>query len=261
MKFQEVARRGLPSLRNVVFSWFDFWPTTSLRGHWIQQTPVYCINLAREQRRRSIILRQAQRLGLGKLKLVEAVDASRLSYEQLAADGLYDHAESLRWHKSGLSINEVACSLSHAECYRRIVDCDEQWSLVIEDDALFRAGRLRRLSLADIPDWADIAFLNAFYKESPPNGRLTGAWYDDSSYAGSGAAYLVRKSAAAALLKAALPAVHAADGLLGRALRWDSTTTHEFRQQGCSLQLRTVMTYPEAVTNGSTEHYYRSSLR
>lgn len=260
-KLQAVARRGLPSLRNVVFSWFDYWPARSLRGHWLADIPVYCISLTRAKKRRAVIVSQARRLGLKKLELVDAVDASTLSYDQLAADGLYDHAESLRWHAKGLTINEIACSLSHVACYRRIAAADAPWALVIEDDALFRCSRVRRLRLSDIPDWADIAFLNAFFERTPPAGSLGGGWFEDTSYGGSAAAYLLRPHTAHALMHAALPVIHAADGLLGRALQWSGARPHEFRQRGCTLQLRTVMAYPEAVTNGSTEHYYRSSLR
>lgn len=261
VKLKAVAKRGLPSLRNVVFSWFGYWPASSLHGHWLVDMPIYCISLARAQRRRAVIASQAERLGLKRLVLVDAVDASTLSYDRLKADGLYDHEESLRWHAKGLTINEIACSLSHVECYRRIVADDAPMALVIEDDALFRAGRLRKLQLDAIPEWADIAFLNAFYKRTPPNGALGGGWYSDESYEGSAAAYLLPKRTAETLVQAAVPVVHAADGLLGRALAWSGSGAHAFRQQGCSLSFRTVMAWPEAVTNGSTEHYYRSSLR
>ncbi len=260
-KMKAIARRGLPSLRNVVFSWFGYWPAGPLGDHWLVDMPIYCISLARAHRRRAVIASQARRLGFSRLELVDAVDASQLSYDRLAADGLYDHKESLRWHAKGLTINEIACSLSHLACYRRIAADDAPMALVIEDDALFRVGRLRKLRLEAIPEWADIAFLNAFYGRTPPDGEIGGGWYRDDSYEGSAAAYLVPKRTAEVLQSKAVPVVHAADGLLGRALSWSGPFPHGFRQQGCSLVFRTVMAWPEAVTNGSTEHYYRSSLR
>jgi hypothetical protein len=36
---------------------------------------------------------------------------------------------------------------------------------------------------------------------------------------------------------------------------------HEFRQQGSSLSLRGAIVYPEAVINGSIEHYQKTTLR
>ncbi len=256
-----VMRRGLPSLRNVVFSWFDYWPTSSLSGHWIQDVPVYCISLARAEQRRAVILSQAKRIGLRRFFLIEAVNAADLRMERLMADGVYDHEESLRWHANGLTINEIACSLSHVECYRRITAAGDPFALIIEDDALFRSSRLRRLDLKDLPEWADLAFLNSFLDRNPPWGPVGKGWYSDESYCGSSAAYLVRRRTAQALLEAAVPVVHAADGLLGRALMWRGNDPHKFRQQGSRLALRALIAYPEAVTNGSTEHFYRSSLR
>ncbi|MFY7922816.1 MAG: glycosyltransferase family 25 protein [Gemmatimonas sp.] len=260
-KLKAIGRRGAPSLRNVLFSYFNYWPVSSLADHWLADMPVYCITLKRAVKRRANMERQARLMGLRQLHFVEAVDASKLSVEQLIADGIYDKGESLKWHTNGLTLNEVACSLSHAACYRRMVEAGVDRAIVIEDDALFRTRRLARLELSRVPEWADLLFLNAFYESTPPKERVAPYLYSDQSYLGSCAAYMLTASAAARLLDAAIPVVHAADGLVGRALDWAGDLPHAFRQQGCTLKLRGVMVYPEAVTNGSTEHYYRSSLR
>ncbi len=260
-KLRAIVRRGAPSLRNVIFSYFNYWPVRHLGQHWLVDTPVYCISLRRAPRRRSNVERQARLLGLRRLQIVEAVDSKHLDKQTLISDGTYDEDASKRWHSEGLTINEIACSLSHLECYRRIVSANDPWALVIEDDALFRASRLRYLSLENVPQWANIVLLNSFLEKTPPSGSLGGALYSDESYAGSAAAYLLTAGTASQLLNAGAPVVHAADGLIGRALDWKSAEPHSFRQRGCELKLRAVLMYPEGVTNGSTEHYYRSSLR
>lgn len=222
---------------------------------------MYCVSLQRSVDRRRLMEKQVQQMRLQAFEFVDAVDARALTLQALAENGLYNATESLRWHQNGLTLNEVACSLSHAECYRKIVNAGHERAIILEDDVLFRTRRLRRLAADDIPEWADIVFLNSFMSESPPLGNLSGPYYGDASYHGSSAAYLLTKNSARLLLEASVPVVHAADGLLGRALALQTGQVHAFRNKGSALSLRSVLVFPEAVTNGSTEHYYRSSIR
>lgn len=260
-KLRAVAMRGLPSLRNVVFSSVDFWPVRPLGDHWSCSLPVYCISLTRAWRRRAIVARQVARLGLRRFEFVDAVDSSSFTVESAIGDGLYNETESRKWHRNGLTKNEIACSLSHAECYRRIVDAEHPLALVLEDDALFHSGRLKRLERADLPPWADIVFLNSFLATPTPRDRISARVFADTSYNGSGAAYIVTQHAAKRLLAEAIPVIHAADGLLGRALAWDGPSDHPFRQQGSELRFRGAIVHPDIVINGSVEHYYRTSIR
>jgi glycosyl transferase family 25 len=260
-KLKAVAKRGLPSLRNYVFSQFDYWPVGAMNGHWIAQMPIYCINLDRAKGRHRLMERQARRMGLEQFHFVSATDASAFTIDEATAQGLYDPTESQRWHKSGLSRNEIACSLSHAECYRRIVEAGHARAIVLEDDALFRTARLKRLHLSDIPEWVDVLFLNAFMTRTPPGDRIASSIYTDREYHGSTAAYLITLRTAQRLLDTSKPVIHAADGLVGRALAPLSEAPHAFRQQGSALGLRGAIVFPEVVTNGSTEHYHPSTIR
>ncbi len=260
-KAKAILRRGAPSLRNLVFARLGYWPVALMQGHWLETLPVYCINLERAEWRRNIVSKQVSSMGLKNFHFVEAVDSRRLNEHSVCEEALYDPARSRLWHKNGLSLNEIACSLSHAECYRRIVHAGHKMALVIEDDALFRCSRLSKLTLEEIPQWADIIFLNAFLTESSPKDHIGGMLYSDVSYNGSAAGYLLTLECATRLLSEAIPVVHAADGLLGRALRDNGDTTHAFRGKGSSLGLRGVVVYPEAITNGSTEHFTRSTIR
>lgn len=260
-KLKAIAKRGLPSLRNYVFSQWNYWPVGSMRGHWMEHMPIYCINLDRAKGRRRLMERQVQRMELQQFHFVSAVDAGTLTIEDAVARGLYDPTESKRWHKAGLSRNEIACSLSHAECYRRIVEAGHERAIVLEDDALFRTSRLLKLRLDQVPAWVDVVFLNAFMSKTPPGDLLAPTLFTDREYHGSTAAYLVTLHTARRLLETSTPVIHAADGLVGRALANATAQPHEFRGQGSSLDLRGAIVYPEAVTNGSTEHYHASTIR
>lgn len=260
-KCRAVARRGLPSLRNVVLSRFGVWPVGSLATHWLADLPIFCVSLERSNQRRRLISAQVKKMGLRRFEFLDAVDSKDLSAEELRASETYDSETCLRFHTRDLTLNEIACSLSHAEAYRRVVEHGHEWALIIEDDALFRTRRLARLQFESIPSGTDVVFLNAFLDRTTPRDPLAPQLYADTSYAGSSAAYLVSSSAAERLLEAALPVVHAADGLLGRVLSAPASGSHPFRQKGVSLTLTGVIVFPEAVTNGSTEHYHTSSIR
>lgn len=262
-KLVAVLRRGLPSARNKVFSWFNYWPTSPLRGHWLQTIPAYCISLQKATKRRALMARQASALGLQGFVLIDAVSSADLAFDDLESKGLYSASASMSYHKNGLTLNEIACSLSHAAVYQRIVESKVPWSLVLEDDVLFWTRRLRKIPHpSELPDETDIVFLNAFLKGHKPEGRVSDRLYSDVSYAGSAAAYLLSQNAARTLLSAAIPVVHAADGLLGRCLKWDcSVGQHEFRQVGVNAQLNALIVHPEAAINGSVEHYYSSAIR
>lgn len=260
-KLRPVLQRGLPSLRNMVFARFGFWPVSSLAHHWLADVPVFCVSLSREVRRRALVQRQMNEMGFRRFEFIDATDSRQLSMEQVQRDGLYDSTASRTFHSRDLTLNEIACSLSHARAYERIVSEGHSWAMIIEDDALFRSRRISRLQRSDIPDDIDIVFFNAFLDCVPPRDQIRDSLFRDTSYRGSSAAYLVNLETAKRLLAAALPVVHAADGLLGRALSLPAGQPHAFRQRGVSLSLRAIIIYPEAVTNGSVEHYFLSAIQ
>ncbi len=260
-KLRAILRRGLPSLRNVVFARLGYWPVRSLADHWMADIPMYCINLKRDTTRRALVQRQVEKMGLRRFEFIDAVDARQLEMDEVQRDGRYDSTACLASHPRDLTLNEIACSLSHAAAYARIVSAGDPWALILEDDVLFRCGRIARLKWRDIPDGVDMVFLNAFVKPMPPRNRINGMVYADTSYHGSAAAYLISLETAKRLLQSAIPVVHAADGLLGRVLSQPPGEAHEFRQKGVSLTLKAVIVYPEAITNGSVEHYHASAIR
>jgi glycosyl transferase family 25 len=260
-RLRNAATRAPSNFRNYVFSQFGYWPVSSMEGHWLATMPIYCISLRKATERRTLMAKQAKKMQLQSFHFVEAVESSSLTPESVITDGLYDDQESRKWHPNGLTLKEVACSLSHVECYKRIVEAGHARALILEDDALFRTGRLRRLDIDQVPRWVDMLFLNSFLLKTPPDNRIADGLYDDTSYNGSAAADLITQSAAKQLLAAAVPVVHAADGLLGRVLAQPADQPHQFRQRGTPLSLRGAIVYPEAVINGSIEHYQKTTLR
>lgn len=95
--------------------------------------PIYVINLERSRERWQALQRHADQLGLG-LRRVEAVDGRQLSVQQLKN---FDEAAFRRQHGKAPLPGEVGCYFSHLKALQLIVDSDEEYAVIIEDDVLF----------------------------------------------------------------------------------------------------------------------------
>jgi glycosyl transferase family 25 len=215
----------------------------------------------RAQKKRDLIARQVREMGLTNFQFVDAVDAKSLALDELRRDGRYDEATSRIYHSKGLTLNEIACSLSHGAAYTQIANAGHLLALVIEDDALFVTAELKKLKLSEVPSDFDVLLLNSFRYEDPPKGRLAENLYDASSYSGSAAAYVLSAAGARKLANAFLPVIHAADGLLGRCMELTPGDSHLFKQVGARTELRSYLVYPDCVLNGSTSHYHVSDVQ
>ena len=248
--------------RNVTFSRFSYWPVGSIAGSDLHAVPTYCINLRRADVKRRLIQKQVSTLGLKNFRFIEAIDARSLDYKQVELDRRYDRQESEQYHSKGLTLNEIACSLSHRAAYEAIVSARHPVAMIIEDDALFVSRQLRRFRFSDVPADYDMVFLNSFRYREPPSGAIAGPIYDTSSYHGSAAAYLLSLEGARKLLDSSLPVIHAADGLLGRSIALGpGEVGHPFKQVGAKCSLSAYMCYPDCVLNGSICHYHVSDIR
>lgn len=259
-KLGAVIRKGPATVRNVVYSWLGIWPVSSIQGSDLHGVPTYCISLARATGKRDLIRKQVAGLEMKHFEFIDAVDARTLDGSILRRDKRLDDDGSIKHHGRALSMNEVACSLSHGLAYELIRLRRHPVALIVEDDALFIARRMRNFSFADVPDDFDCVFLNSFNLREPPDDHRRGLVFGDASYGGSSAAYLVSASGVEKLASSYLPVVHAADGLLGRNLGRCVSGAGSFRQQGARMVLNAYLCYPDCVLNGSASHYHVSDV-
>ncbi|WP_449039699.1 glycosyltransferase family 25 protein [Parabacteroides goldsteinii] len=96
----------------------------------------YIINLKESVERKDQVLREVSRSPFMDIELVEAVNGRMLMEEQV--EMLFDWKNfSYRYGHEPLP-GEIGCTLSHRECYRRLLRSDEEYALVLEDDVLFQ---------------------------------------------------------------------------------------------------------------------------
>ena len=92
---------------------------------------VYLVNMDRSTDRLEIMQRRLLSLGL-EYERVSAVDGSKLSMEDKKC------VVSPNWrYPYSLTPGEVGCFLSHKKCWQNLIDSDEPWALVLEDDSVF----------------------------------------------------------------------------------------------------------------------------
>lgn len=259
-KGRAVILKGPSTLRNIAYSSLGIWPVGHLTNERLRKMPTYCISLRRATQRRQIMQSQAKSMGLENFHIVDAVDARELTMERAKSEGLYDDASSTRLHGRSLSLAEIAGSLSHGLIYERLTKEKTPWALVVEDDALFLTRRLNAFNFEDVPDDAEMVFLNSFTDRGTPRDRVRNSVYGVDSWTGSAAAYLLSSSGAVKLASAYRPVTGAADSLLGRVMPAPGDQSHEFKQVGVSTQLITYMVHPDCVLNGSVCYYYTSYL-
>lgn len=129
--------------------------------------PIWVLNLERSKDRRLFMENQLKGLNL-EFEIIKAVDG-----QALTEDGLKSYSEraTIRCVGTALRPGAIACALSHARMWHRIIEENLNEVLILENDALFGE------SLIDIlqsrhqfpPDWE---FMNFFYRRTASN-----LWY------------------------------------------------------------------------------------
>lgn len=132
----------------------------------------FVINLDRSKDRLDAITRKLDALGID-FQRVPAVDGSKISEEQ-KKELLYpiDHFETKVRFTRELTNGEIGCFLSHRECWKRLLDSDEKWALIMEDDIQIskRAAEYMKTD-AWIPQEVEVCQFSALDDEI--KGRIT----------------------------------------------------------------------------------------
>ncbi|WP_274585563.1 glycosyltransferase family 25 protein [Neisseria leonii] len=99
------------------------------------QIPTYVVSLAGETVRRAHIAEECSKFGIRPV-FVDACDMRGIGQEDLQSRScLPEHKQGKkkRWLKPG----ELGCALSHLQVYRRMLEQQEEYALILEDDAMF----------------------------------------------------------------------------------------------------------------------------
>lgn len=101
--------------------------------------PTYIINLAGAIERREAIAKQCSKVPFLETTFVTAVSGKELCYSEASKLG-YNKQERSRRFNNDMSLNEIACFLSHRYTLELFLKSGDPHCLILEDDALFSSS-------------------------------------------------------------------------------------------------------------------------
>lgn len=182
----------------------------------------YIINLPKDLERKESILKKIGQLSCLDIELIKAVYGKELADEE--KEKLFNKEKYVRYYGRFVLPGEIGCTLSHRKCYQRLLDSEQEFVLILEDDARFVDADLSSEFIDSISD---------FMNTSDPTVLLL---HSDFDYVGKkvsfcnkyslyrvhdalfATAYLINKNAARLLLQKRYPYWVADDWRLFR--RW-----------------------------------------
>lgn len=180
-----------------------------------QDLPIWVLNLRRDQERRRFMSEQMQQHGLD-FDFFPAVDKRDLTERDLA---LYSPTAAILEFGRELCRGEIACALSHARIWQRIVSGGHAEALVLEDDVLPRIGLKAIIGNRNkLPDDYDFINFTTPVGQTPIGEPISGHYRAarHQYWAGSNGAYLLTLDGARKLLAHAFPIRFPSDNLTAR---------------------------------------------
>lgn len=175
----------------------------------------YVINLKDSVDRREAVLTEIVKYPFMDVELVEAVDGRKMKPEEIEA--CFNSKKFIdRYYRTPRG-GEIGCTLSHRECYRKLLESDEEFALILEDDVNFLYPEDVEATLKDIldeykddkPYFITLAMHFAYY---PKKCRKLGKYTFYGIYNACGTwAYLINRRAAERLLSVSRPFIVADD--------------------------------------------------
>lgn len=165
---------------------------------------IFVLNLESRRDRRSKMEAQLDRCGLSACFTSDwegPYDWRSLGSEELAQLHLFPweiQSENPWWSRS-LKLGEIACSLAHDACWRRLLDSSEDMALVLEDDAVVPVDLESQMVdlLGSLPSGWGLCYLGRFPidPDEPFSEKLVRPGYSHCTFA-----YMISREGASALV-------------------------------------------------------------
>lgn len=161
----------------------------------------YIINLETSTARMNHMSEIMSDYGFINYAFISAVNGREMSEEERQA--AFDYNRSFRRYGREIGPGEVGCALSHRKCYQSLLDSDNQYALVLEDDITI-VGDISVLKEKYVTETLNtekptIIFLSGDYWRLN-SGNLVRVYDANGAYA-----YLINKAAARVILSSGKP--------------------------------------------------------
>lgn len=175
----------------------------------------YVINLKDSVIRREAVLAETAKYPFMDVELLEAVDGRKMKSEDIEV--CFNSKKFISRYYRTPKRGEIGCTLSHRECYRKLLESEEEFALILEDDVTFLYPEDVGTILKDIlneykddkPYFITLAMHLLYY---PKKYRKLGKYTFLGIYKAYGTcAYLINRRAAECLLSPSRPFIVADD--------------------------------------------------
>lgn len=95
----------------------------------------YIINLPKDKERRLSVVRELDKITCLDPEFVDGIYGKELGKEKLGK--LFDFKKSKNYLPADITLGEVGCTLSHYECYKKLLVSGLNYALIVEDDVGF----------------------------------------------------------------------------------------------------------------------------
>lgn len=169
----------------------------------------YIINLPEDTDRRESISNEISKLKCLEPEWIEAVNGKKQGKENLCK--LFDYGKSKRYQSVDLASGEIGCTLSHYDCYKRLLASNEEVALIMEDDIGFEDGLLSENVLKEAFQYIRckeplILLLLTFFDYTGKGELLRDDYFVYNAYkAASTTIYLINKQAAHIIVSSGPP--------------------------------------------------------
>ncbi len=97
---------------------------------------IYIINLKKDSDRKNHIINQLEKQNIFDYEIIEAVDGNILTKEELNSK-VFKDKKGLNYWNTKMSPSQIGCALSHIKIYKKLLKSENNYCLILEDDAIF----------------------------------------------------------------------------------------------------------------------------
>ncbi|WP_243975788.1 glycosyltransferase family 25 protein [Vibrio natriegens] len=135
---------------------------------------IYVINLKRDKHKLTAIESQLNKLKLN-YEIIEAFDGATLSESSL--ETLTDQGGSRSVIGRSLTKGEVGCALSHRKIYEKLLESDNKYAIILEDDVII-SSKINQLFSCDnnLPSKLDVLLLGYYNNPNTEKQSASSFW-------------------------------------------------------------------------------------
>ena len=105
----------------------------------------YIINLEKASHRREYMKNVLETMPYLNYEFIQAVDGNRLS--DFEKQNIFDRRKFFNRYLRNPSNGEIGCTLSHQKCYQKVLDGEENYSFIFEDDLIINEDIKEKIEL------------------------------------------------------------------------------------------------------------------